>query len=142
MAKILKDGKFVEYGMADIGMDTFYVVFQTDEWDEYVWVLYIKYTEEALKNPLGWSIKKWEFILKWLTEEGVFIHEDGGNTCALCISCYPKGDFYCDSCVVNTDGEHTYCTDTPFIDYDCGNSVSGNIEIAEEEIAFLKSLRK
>jgi hypothetical protein len=99
--------------------------------------------EEALQA----SIAKWEFITLHL-KNGVEIRGDGGkSTCGLCGLYWEstlQGDIKCDGCPVAEAG-HTGCKNTPYDEFDewteSDAPESEGLEIANKEIAFLKSLQ-
>lgn len=73
------------------------------------------------RNPLRWSIKKWEFIVSYLEEHPKEVIGDGGfKTCALCAKYGCRSDEHyvcCSGCPVSNATSTIWCATTPYTVY-------------------------
>jgi len=96
------------------------------------------------KDPLGLSIKKWQFIVDCLEGGRLVVSGGGIQTCSLCVV---AGDT-CGPCLVYEKTGVTLCRGTPYLawaeylskerKYDIGRL----LVLAKAELEFLKSLKE
>ena len=94
---------------------------------------------EDTAEAIELSIQKWKSMI-YLLERGFEIEDGGMSTCALCELFWYGG---CDGCpIANKTGAYG-CNGTPYIEWEALVNDEGvyDIELAQEELAFLESLK-
>lgn len=97
----------------------------------------LKLTEE---QALEMSIQKWEAIERFIEQGEEVLDDNGYHTCALC-SLYLK-KFNCKGCPVKEYTVYGGCDGTPYEEIVPYLGDPMLLELASEELEFLKGLRK
>ena len=93
---------------------------------------------KSVEEALELSIQKWKSMI-YLLERGFKIADGGVSTCALCELFWYSG---CDGCPIANRTGASECDFTPYIQWEA-LAYEGvyDIELAQEELAFLESLK-
>lgn len=93
----------------------------------------------TVDQALDWSVEKWEAVVKYIEETGISVEDGGRKTCPLCDMFW---HVECVGCPIPEVADAGGCDNTPYEQYTHYGIVEDAIEIAREELKFLKGIRE
>lgn len=95
----------------------------------------------SIRSALVYSIKKWEFVVRFkeLTRDAILLDDGSGRTCALCKYLYevtPICDGFCNGCPILISTGLLQCEGTPYWEFVRNNTAKN----ARKELEFLRGL--
>ena len=90
------------------------------------------------RDPLGWGIKKWAFIVRGLEDNEDMLYDGGDVTCALCTG---AGRYSCGGCVAKEKAGGCSKPYNAWGDACVLNDHAAALSAARDIVAFLEGLR-